>query len=72
MPKYFCLTSYQKFPFGTHKWQFTNNACNDGAETDYRSLNLHLVVEEIGKFCCDSGLCIESEEGFQKYFLNHN
>ena len=49
-----------QYPFGTHRWQFTNNVCNDGDDRDYRSLNLHARVEETGKFCCETGLCIDS------------
>ena len=48
-----------EYPVGAGRWRFTNSSCSDGGQ-NYRTLNLHLAVEETGQFCCDSGLCIES------------
>ena len=50
-----------EYPFGAEKWHFTNwSSCNDGPGKQYRTLNLHLAVPNVGKFCCDSGHCIDS------------
>ena len=40
-----------------HRWHFHPASC----EYPVRSLNLHLQVEQPGKFCCDNGTCIDSE-----------
>ena len=53
------MNGSSRYPFGTHRWKFINNVCNDD-EKDYRSLNLHSLTEETGKFCCEDGLCIDS------------
>ena len=50
-----------EYPFGAERWHFANSSsCNDGSGKDYRTLNLHLAVPNFGKFCCESGLCIDS------------
>ena len=43
-------------PIGKHWWNFTVENC--GKDT----LKLHLDVEQPGHFCCDDGLCVESEK----------
>ena len=47
-------------PVGAGRWRFSNMSCNDGGGDNYRTLNLHLAVEETGKYCCQSGRCIDS------------
>ena len=56
-----------EYPFGAQRWQFTNSSsCRDEPpdglknSSDYRTLNLHLAVPNSGKFCCNSGDCIDS------------
>ena len=50
-----------QYPFGAERWRFTNSsACHDGAGREDRTLNLHLAVPNSGKFCCESGHCIDS------------
>ena len=44
------------FPIGKHSWDFDVDNC------DKDSLKLHLDVEQPGHFCCDDGLCVESEK----------
>ena len=43
-------------PIGKHWWNFTVENC--GKDT----LKLHLDVEQPSHFCCDDGLCVESEK----------
>ena len=45
-------------PLGVNQWYFEN--CTDRGKV-FRSLNLHLAVEQPGNFCCDDGHCIDSE-----------
>ena len=45
-------------PLGVNHWYFDN--CTDSEEA-FRSLILHLAVDQPGSFCCDDGLCIDSE-----------
>ena len=56
-----------EYPFGAQKWHFTQpSSCRDGPPgplqniSDQRTLNLHLAVPNYGRFCCDSGDCIDS------------
>ena len=46
------------FPLGVAPWYFTEN-CTDPHRA-WRSLSLHLDVEQPGMFCCDDGACIPS------------
>ena len=46
------------FPLGLNPWYFTENCTDPGRA--WRSLNLHLDVEQPGMFCCDDGACILS------------
>ena len=49
-------------PLGRNRWLFEGSSCSDpGASADYRTLNLHLDVEQPGHFCCDDGTCFNSE-----------
>ena len=52
--------STHDFPFGSHRWFFTNGSCSDQGQT-WRELNLQQKVKQPGQFCCDDGLCIDSE-----------
>ena len=47
------------FPLGLHPWYFLDSNCTDPG-VRFRSLNLHLEVEQPGHFCCDDGTCIQS------------
>ena len=46
-------------PLGIHRWNFTDEKCTD-PHREY-DMNLHLAVTQPGTFCCDDGLCIDSE-----------
>ena len=49
------------FPIGKHDWFFTDHSnCSDESRNS-RSLNFHLTVEQPGEFCCDDGICIDSD-----------
>ena len=48
------------FPIGTRRWYFINGSCNDPGQL-WRKMNLHLAVQQPGYFCCEDGLCIDSE-----------
>ena len=52
--------STSAFPIGTHPWFFTDGNCTDH-EHQSRNMNLHLAKQQPGNFCCDDGLCIDSE-----------
>ena len=47
------------YPLGLHPWYFPDNSCQDPG-SQLRSLLLQQAVEVPGKFCCDTGACIES------------
>ena len=49
------------FPLGKQRWYFVDGKCRDQEDQTYRTLSLHLDVEQPGKFCCDDGACIDSE-----------
>ena len=53
------MNSTSRFPLGTHKWYFVEN-CTDPSES-WRHLNFHINVERPGMFCCEDGICIDSE-----------
>ena len=54
------MNSSSFFPFGAHPWYFTDNSgCSDPGKS-WKSLNLHRKVEQPGKFCCDDGICVNS------------
>ena len=46
------------FPLGTYQWYILDTDCADDNET--RRLNLHYQVKRPGHFCCDDGICINS------------
>ena len=48
------------FPIGVNGWYFLDTNCTDPGE-EFRSLNLHLEVEQPGDFCCDDGTCVDSQ-----------
>ena len=52
--------STHDFPFGSHRWFFTNATCSEAGQP-WRQLNLQQKVKQPGQFCCDNGLCIDSE-----------
>ena len=52
--------STESFPFGTHRWFFNDERCTDPDQT-WRTMNLQQFSEQPGHFCCDDGLCIDSE-----------
>ena len=49
------------FPLGLHHWYFSEQSCTDPGQA-YRSLRLHLDVEQPGQFCCDDGACLPSHQ----------
>ena len=53
-------TDTPDFPLGRRSWHFVGSNCSDPGET-FRSLNLHPDVRQPGNFCCDSGLCLDSQ-----------
>ena len=54
------LDGTNDYPFGKHKWYFTNSECKDPGK-GFRTLLLHQEVDQPGKFCCDDGKCIDSQ-----------
>ena len=46
------------FPLGTYQWYILDTDCADDNKT--RRLNLHYQVKRPGHFCCDNGICINS------------
>ena len=54
-----------KPPIGANKWIFSNGKCQDETRKEgndeFRTLHLHLEVEQPGYFCCSDGYCIKSE-----------
>ena len=48
------------YPLGVHNWYFENSECYDEGK-NWRKLILHQEVEQPGKFCCDDGVCIDSD-----------
>ena len=53
----------EKPPIGTNKWLFSfpHKNCQDVAGAQFRTLHLHLEVEQPGTFCCFDGSCIKSD-----------
>ena len=52
-------------PMGLQKWKILDDQnCKDG-DGDLKSISLHINHEMPGKFCCNNGLCIDSELGKQ-------
>ena len=51
-----------ELPLGIRKWYFTDKSCQDDDGQNYRSMNLHLEVEQPGTFCCNDGSCLPSIE----------
>ena len=49
------------FPIGTFQWYILDADCADNDNTRSRSLNLHYQVKRPGHFCCDNGVCINSD-----------
>ena len=54
------LNSTSGIPLGTKKWYFLLEDCRDPL-VKWRNLNFHLKVERPGMFCCEDGVCIDSE-----------
>ena len=52
--------STRDFPFGLHRWFFIDTPCSD-PDQPWRELNLQQAVKQPGRFCCEDGLCIDSE-----------
>ena len=57
-----------QLPLGLQKWKILDDAnCTDlgkdGERMTGKSINLHKYYEMPGKFCCNNGVCIESELG---------
>ena len=52
--------STPNFPFGSHRWFFTETTCSNPGQP-WKELNLQQKVKQPGQFCCDDGLCIDSE-----------
>ena len=48
------------FPLGVNQWIFLEEDCADPWKM-YRTLSLHFEVKKPGNFCCDDGICIDSE-----------
>ena len=55
------MDSGRDLPIGVHPWHFTEN-CSDPSG-GWRSLNLHRAVPQPGSYCCDTGNCLDSEQG---------
>ena len=53
------LNQTSEFPLGVHQWYFLDTNCTDPGQP-WRSLNLHLHLEQPGHFCCDDGTCLPS------------
>ena len=51
-----------ELPLGVRKWYFNDTTCKDENEKNYRSMNLHLEVNQPGHFCCNDGSCLPSAE----------
>ena len=54
------MNATSNYPFGVHNWYFENSECSDEGK-NWRKLILHQEVEQPGKFCCDDGVCINSD-----------
>ena len=54
------MNETMELPVGEHSWYFDRNHCQD-REEQYRTLNLHINVDEPGNFCCSDGICVSSE-----------
>ena len=55
------MNASRDFPLGTHPWYLTDGSkCSDPGQ-EWRSLNLHLKVEQPGQFCCNNGNCYTSD-----------
>ena len=55
------LNETSDFPLGTHHWYFIDGSNCSDSDQDWRSLNLHLKVEQPGNVCCGDGICIDSD-----------
>ena len=47
-------------PLGVNTWLFSDSSCTDPA-SPHRRLSLHVAVPQPGHFCCEDGLCLESD-----------
>ena len=55
------LNASRDFPLGTHPWHLADGSkCSDPGQ-EWRSLNLHIKVEQPGQFCCNNGNCYSSD-----------
>ena len=54
------MNSTHGFPLGKYRWYFLQDDCKDPS-VSWRYLNFHLRVQRPGTFCCDDGVCIDSE-----------
>ena len=57
-----------QLPLGLQKWKILDNEnCTDigkdGETMTVKSVNFHKYYEMPGKFCCNNGVCIDSELG---------
>ena len=50
------------YPIGTHRWFFSaSSPCTDPGQP-WRQLNLQQKSQQPGQFCCDDGICIDSDQ----------
>ena len=47
-------------PVGSNPWFFTDGSCTEDNQ-QWKNLNLHLLVEQPGTFCCEDGSCLSSD-----------
>ena len=56
-----------QLPLGLQKWKILDVNCTDLGQNDEvisgKSMSLHKYHEQPGKFCCNNGVCIDSELG---------
>ena len=56
-----------QLPLGLQKWKILDVNCTDLGQNDEaitgKSIILHKYHEMPGKFCCNNGVCIDSELG---------
>ena len=52
--------STRDYPFGNNQWFFTKTSCTDPGKA-WRTLSFQQFSKQPGQFCCDDGICIDSE-----------